>query len=588
MSIPKFDVTIVNPAEADAGFVSRLSVGEGYVYASGGTHHAPLFLASSNARVFHPRTTPETPGLRHHLVVDDRIVVAGEYGRLALSFDQAETWEAAEVAAAGCLYCVLRTPADELLVGGDGGTLLRPQDRGESWESIDAGGGRLLSGYVDRPGTTFLFGDGLSVWDGERLTMVDLGLRGPLCAMTRIGGHLVAVGDAGQVWRSTDGREWSAVSVPVDEDLEGVARVAGGILVVGDEGTVLWSEDEGYSFTPLDLGLETHLWSIAPLGEGALVGADAGEILRLLPPGAPEPFASRPDVFEVPGRLESFFAVSPDDFLDEAFGPYLAAASGAAEDERHPSMAPPPSAEVSIEDEQDEPDDVESRGRRAYELLRPNGKGAAYAGWWGQAEPTELTTLRDATKRIDADEHLYEWRLNIDVWPELPERSNLFELLVHRDQAAYLGTGLVEAFAGLTCLGSLGNGDTYHLEVYAADSERRRVFLFDHETHTLEEPIADSLSAQAYLSSLCEARSQMRRSAYTDAVAKLSGRIAPPWHFGNSLGRANVELKEYEASAFTPLFWHYRSRWILYFLRADGVVDIEDLGELFMERFNAP
>ena len=587
-STPEFELRVVHPAEDGVGFVSKVTLAGGVAQVSGGTCHSPLFLASSNGRDFYSRGTPNTPGLRQHLVLEDRVVVVGEYGMIAVSSDHGASWRGAQQGTSGCLYCVLRVGADELLAAGDGGVVLRSTDRGDSWVRAHEGGGRILSGLVVGPDEVYFVGDALSRWDGTSLVELPVALDAPLCAMTRVGGRLVAVGDAGQIWRSTEGTSWQRVAAPVEESLEDVAPVGAGLLAVGEEGVAIWSSDAGATFTALDLPTSTHLWSVAPVGEGALLGADDGEVLHLRRVGEPDPFADQEDRFDVPGRFEAFFSGEPDAFLEGPFAEYLRSAAGADADPALDDDALDDDELDEDDDEQDAEDPVSARGRAAYELLRPNGSAADYEAWWGQPQPVELGALRQAIERIDPDAYLYEWSTDVDVWPALPEDLNLFELLVHRDQWAYLGTGLVEAFAGVTCLGSLGNGDTYHLEVHANDSERNRVFLFDHETHTLEGPIADSLGSQVYLAALGEARTEMRRRGFTEAVVKLSGRIAPPWHFRSTIARAGAELEEYEPSAYTPLYWHHRTRWILYFLRADGVVDIDDLGETFLERFNPP
>ena len=115
--------------------------------------------------------------------------------------------------------------------------------------------------------------------------------------------------------------------------------------------------------------------------------------------------------------------------------------------------------------------------------------------------------------------------------PDVGEH-NLFELIVRRDQHAYLGTDLVDAFCGVFDIGSLGNGDTYHLELYEWDGPRQ-VLHFDHETHAFSKVFADSLDSLVYLAALAKAGDEHKisRSAYRTDLRKLHGKVAPTWHF---------------------------------------------------------
>jgi hypothetical protein len=114
-----------------------------------------------------------------------------------------------------------------------------------------------------------------------------------------------------------------------------------------------------------------------------------------------------------------------------------------------------------------------------------------------------------------------------------PEGKNLFEMLVLNDQLNYLGTGLPEAFGAVTCLATLGNGDTYHLEVYDARAEGqprppRTVLLWDHEEHNFSYTFTDSLSGLAYLCALCHAADEQLVSERRAKAAyeTLRGRVA--------------------------------------------------------------
>ena len=126
-----------------------------------------------------------------------------------------------------------------------------------------------------------------------------------------------------------------------------------------------------------------------------------------------------------------------------------------------------------------------------------------------------------------------ELRLDNVAAPDVGEH-NLFELLVRRDQQAYLGTDLVEAFCGVFGIGSQGNGDTYHIEIYEWDGPaagaplrsrdarvHRRVRGFARQPRL---PRGDREGRRSE-----RARSPTRRS--TIGLRKLRGKVAPTWHF---------------------------------------------------------
>ncbi|HWU90385.1 MAG TPA: suppressor of fused domain protein [Kofleriaceae bacterium] len=177
-----------------------------------------------------------------------------------------------------------------------------------------------------------------------------------------------------------------------------------------------------------------------------------------------------------------------------------------------------------------------------------------------------------------------ELRLDAEILPDVGEH-NLFELIVRRNQRSYLGTDLVDAFCGVFNIGSLGNGDTYHLELYEWDAPRR-VLHFDHETHSLSKVFADSLDSLVYLAALAKAGDERKisRATYRAGLRKLHGKVSPTWHF-------EIEDKDKRFVHFDPKrrdseFFFYRSRWITALLKNDGVTDMSDLRDLFMADFN--
>ncbi|MEQ1501946.1 MAG: hypothetical protein ABMB14_06930 [Myxococcota bacterium] len=93
---------------------------------------------------------------------------------------------------------------------------------------------------------------------------------------------------------------------------------------------------------------------------------------------------------------------------------------------------------------------------------------------WGMPAPAELAALTHAFAGQTRD--LYEWRWSSGALANPPADRNLFELLVVRDQADYLGTRLYQAFAGLHLIGYQGNGAP-NTEIAAVDADRVRSIL---------------------------------------------------------------------------------------------------------------
>jgi photosystem II stability/assembly factor-like uncharacterized protein len=105
----------------------------------------------------------------------------------------------------------------------------------------------------------------------------------PLCWLVRTRTRgLVIVGDGGMVLRSTnDGESWKKVPTHTRVDLEHAIETMYGILVVGADGTLLASCDDGRTFVHVDSALHGHLWSIAQVDGGAVIGGDAGLVFHL-------------------------------------------------------------------------------------------------------------------------------------------------------------------------------------------------------------------------------------------------------------------------------------------------------------------
>ena len=211
---------------------------------------------------------------------------------------------------------------------------------------------------------------------------------------------------------------------------------------------------------------------------------------------------------------------------------------------------------------------------------------------WGRPMPGDLRLFLSLLARTGwAD--LYELRADPVGFPCPGADDNLLEHIITSDQQNYLGTELSDLFAGTMFIGSLGNGDTYHFGLFDdLHLERGQVYLHDHETAEMVDPVAVDLSSFCFLVSLCHAHDELESvspEGFAEAYRLLENRVAVPWHFRDlQTEHAGVKGEEfdYNASHQQSRLWFYRSAWIRYLLRNDGVVDVESMPEVFNEQFN--
>ncbi|MBA3456747.1 MAG: hypothetical protein H0T42_26900, partial [Deltaproteobacteria bacterium] len=512
----ELELTVLQATSADCGYVAGFAVTEQMLIAVGGqSNRQPIVLASSNARQFEARKTPRALGLRDVLAVGDAVWTCGEYGQLAVSRDHGASWAMLETGMDGCLYALALGADGSIWCTGEDGYAARV--RGERAVRIDfATTAQLSNVYAVRDEIVVLGFDGnLRRWrDGTSLE-IGTGATSPLTALaiTR-SGTWVVVGDGGFIARSPDGSWFSRVTVNVDVDLESIASLPDGrLVVVGDRGQVLVSSDEGRTWknVPNQLGL-VHLWSVERFGGGVLIGGDDGLIAKLAPVGDAT-WADHVDVFGEDKPLDGVFAEGPVGFIDKGLDAFLAEAG-----------------ESDAGARAQEVDDTE-RDSEAFKTLSEPGNAADFHAIYGAPLPREAERLLALIAGHDRWSTFEELRLDHDLRPDVGDK-NLFELMVRRNQHAYLGTDLVEAFCGVFGIGSQGNGDSYHMEIYEWDGPRQ-VLHFDHETHSFSGVFADSLDSLVYLAAIVKAADDKRisKEAFEVGIRRLRGKVKPTWHF---------------------------------------------------------
>jgi photosystem II stability/assembly factor-like uncharacterized protein len=559
------ELTVVHDASDRAGYVGSFAITDRMIVTAGGTSsHTPSVLASSNARHFEPRRTPRDLGLRDVVAAGDTLWACGEYGQLARSADHGRTWTLLATGTDVCLFALALAPDGAVWVVGDRGYAARA--RGEQLERIELGTTvRFTDAYALHDEIVILGSDGsIRRWRGGAAVVAATGATRPLTglAVTRRGTWIL-VGDAGFVARSPDGAWFARARTDTDADLEAVAALADGRLVaVGDRGHVLISADDGRTWGPLASGTAAHLWSIAPFGDGVLIGGDRGLIVKLAPPGD-RTWHDRVNVFAGARPLDAVFSPGPDGFIGHRLAEYLAEL---------------PTAPVASEDEDLADDDDDDVSDVAFALLAAKGDAGSFDRNYGMPLPADLARLRQVVgRREDVFEEL---ALDEHLLPDVGD-ENLFELLVRRDQHAHLGTGLVEAFAGVFCIGSQGNGDTFHMELYEWDGTRQ-VLHYDHERHAFTGVVADRLDSLAFLGALGRARDTGAISSDVIAASlrALHAKVAPTWHF--SLHDLDPDFVRFDAKRRDSEFFFYRSRWICALLENRG----EGIQRLFDADFN--
>jgi suppressor of fused len=557
---------------------------------------SPIVLASSDARHFEPRATPRD-GLCAALAVGDSLWACGEHGLLAVSRDHGGRWQALEAGTTSCLRALALGGDGAIWVVGDAGYAARVL--GEKPRQVDVGAALRLSGvHAVRDAIVMLGSDGaLLRWRDGELAAVACGTDRRLTALAVTArGTWVVIGEGGFVARSPDGAWYSRVATGVDVDLEAICALPDGSLaIVGDRGCVLTSTDDARSWRAaagIELGA-AHLWTIARFGGGALIGGGRGVIARLAVPGDAT-WSERANVFgqafDPTRALDEVFVAGPEGFIARGLAAYLDAL-GLTDDAGHGGHRGNGNggarANGDGEDEDDElDDDVADLGiddPEALALLGEVGDADAFRANYGVPLPIEVSRLFELARDRDRASFT-ELRLDADLRPDVGEH-NLFELVVRRNQQAYLGSDLVEAFCGVFAIGSQDSGDTYHLEIHPWDGHRQ-VLHFDCENAAFSGVCADSLDSLVYLAALVKVGEDgaVSGDVYAEGLRRLHGKVAPTWQF--AIDDKADEFVVLEPRRRDTEFFFYRSRWICALLRNDGVTALDDIRSLFDPALN--
>lgn len=302
--------------------------------------------------------------------------------------------------------------------------------------------------------------------------------------------------------------------------------------------------------------------------------------------------------------MDEIFADGAQGFLDAAHGPSRLRRFVCAMNEGLPLVLPEPEPSAAELEEDASPEanepaengekeqEEELKGADAWqnEAMR---KRAQHEGTTtlkevvGAEAPAQLLAFEDATLGANTWSTFTELRLDAALMQLPPEDENLFEKCIFNDQLNYLGAALPEVFSGLVCIGTLGNGDSYHLELSPPEGQQEpMVFFYDHETHSFEWAFNVDPESLAYLAALCRGVDDERvsESVAIAGYKALRGRVAPCWHFSMDERDEDFEGFEKAPGECAPLFLFWRSLWMTYLFRHNGHVDISDM---FTEDLNA-
>ncbi|HWO18077.1 MAG TPA: WGR domain-containing protein [Kofleriaceae bacterium] len=276
-------------------------------------------FATTDGKSFHRRQSPgRTFGLAS---IDGALYACG--GSAVVSRDRGAKWKEIEVPSHGYRFCIYRDAAGTWWMGCDDGVVLTSKQPDRGWKKARfALKGKVLvigefAGKLIFAGT-----GGGGAWDGKQLRPL-AGFSKKTDVITRIteapSGALVAIGDGGIAYRSTDGgARWTPVKTSVKEDLEDCAWVAGALFVVGGReawgggsAVVLRSTNEGKTFTKVPTKIGSKLWGIASWGDGAFLCGDGGAVWRLASPKDPYWKGATDELAPPPPTIDEAFAPRP-------------------------------------------------------------------------------------------------------------------------------------------------------------------------------------------------------------------------------------------------------------------------------------
>ena len=218
----------------------------------------------------------------------DRLVAAGERGRILLSEDQGATWKVAATPTHHTLTSVSFSDAKTGFATGHQGVLLRTEDGGVHWTqaaidmkdkpalfAVRVAGGKGIA--VGAYGTYLESADAGRSWKSRRIGPPDFDKH--LTGIAPSGpGRMILAGEAGTLFATPDsGATWQALKSPYAGSFFGAIGLANGsVIAYGMRGNAWRTTDNGKNWARVGLGdYKGPLQGASELPEGVvLVGAD--------------------------------------------------------------------------------------------------------------------------------------------------------------------------------------------------------------------------------------------------------------------------------------------------------------------------
>jgi len=273
-----------------------------------------------------PVKSPVTTAMIGITNAGHRLVAFGVHGVIIISDDNGQSWRQAAVPVDVTITSAAFADAQDGWAAGHDGAVLHTSDGGASWQlQLDGYGANqlimqaaqaavarndpspgtprammranhFLQGGADNPFLSILaidsrdalvFGayrivmkttDGGKTWTDWSLHIGDP-ISHNLYDVTNVGKDIFVAGEAGSVFRSTDGGlSFPAVTAPAPSTMFAVLPTGdGGVFVCGVAGQAFRSADAGQSWQPVNLGTQNNLVAAVTLASGAIVvGSEAG------------------------------------------------------------------------------------------------------------------------------------------------------------------------------------------------------------------------------------------------------------------------------------------------------------------------
>jgi photosystem II stability/assembly factor-like uncharacterized protein len=252
---------------------------------------AAISMARAAAAPFEPEATvPRVDRLALLALAraGDRVLAAGERGRVLVSDDGGHSWSVASTPTYETLTSLAFVDARHGFATGHRGVILRTEDGGSTWSSASIAWGAKPALFAIRMegargiavgayGAYLESADAGRTWVGRRMGAADFDRHFTGIASCG-GGCLMLVGEAGTLLRSLDaGATWEPLAAPYEGSFFGAAGLHdGSVIAFGMRGHAFRSADRGLTWKQVDLGAY----------RGALQGATIEEDGRVVLTGA--------------------------------------------------------------------------------------------------------------------------------------------------------------------------------------------------------------------------------------------------------------------------------------------------------------